>query len=59
MSFVPVTREANNNVVLIDPSTGKGARLVGLVRNVSPMAPLRIDEHEVGLLDRSTSTRRR
>jgi poly-gamma-glutamate synthesis protein (capsule biosynthesis protein) len=59
VSFVPVTRDADNNVMLIDPSTGEGARLVGLVRRLSPMTPLRIEGHEVVLLDRSMTTRRR
>jgi poly-gamma-glutamate synthesis protein (capsule biosynthesis protein) len=60
VSFVPVTRDAQNNVLLIDPSTGEGARLVGIVKNVSPDVPLRIEGREVVLLDRArASTTRR
>jgi poly-gamma-glutamate capsule biosynthesis protein CapA/YwtB (metallophosphatase superfamily) len=59
VSFVPVTRDAQNNVLLIDPSAGEGARLVDIVKRVSPDVPLRIDGQEVVLLDRTrTSTTR-
>jgi poly-gamma-glutamate capsule biosynthesis protein CapA/YwtB (metallophosphatase superfamily) len=60
VSFVPVTRDAQNNVLLLDPSDGEGARLLGIVKGVSPGATLRIDGKEVVLLDRaarSTTTR--
>ena len=53
VSFVPVTRDAQNNVLMIDPSGGEGARLVGIVKGVSPDVPLRIDGQEIVLLDRS------
>jgi poly-gamma-glutamate synthesis protein (capsule biosynthesis protein) len=52
VSFVPVTRDARNNVMMIDPN-GEGARLVEIVRGVSPPeAPLRIEGQEVVLVDR-------
>jgi poly-gamma-glutamate capsule biosynthesis protein CapA/YwtB (metallophosphatase superfamily) len=58
VSFVPVTRDAGNNVLMLDPSSGEGARLVDVVRGVSPGVPLRIDGQEVVLLDRApVSTR--
>ena len=52
VSFVPVTRDEQNNVLLLDPSTGGGARLVEIVKGVSPDVPLRIDGQEVVLLER-------
>lgn len=57
VSFVPVTRDKNNDVYLLDPCEGEGAALVQTVkeRSASP-PPLRIDGQEVVLLDhRSTS----
>ena len=51
VSFVPVTRDDANNVMMLDPSKGEGARLVTLVRGVSGDLPLKIDGHEVLLLD--------
>ena len=56
VSFVPVTRDAQNNVLLLDPSSGEGARLVEVVKGVSPDVPLRIDGQEVVLLDRAGVT---
>jgi poly-gamma-glutamate capsule biosynthesis protein CapA/YwtB (metallophosphatase superfamily) len=56
VSFVPVTRDEHNNVLLIDPNTGEGARLLGVVRGVSPGTPLRIEGQEVVLLDRTATT---
>lgn len=53
VSFVPVTRDEHNNVMMIDPSTGEGARLVNVIKGVSPGVPLKIDGQEVVLLDRS------
>jgi poly-gamma-glutamate capsule biosynthesis protein CapA/YwtB (metallophosphatase superfamily) len=53
-SFVPVTRDAQNNVLLLDPADGEGARLVGIVKGVSPGVTLRIEGKEVVLLDRPT-----
>ena len=55
VSFVPVTRDDANNVMMLDPSTGEGARLVELVRGVSSGVPLNIDGHEVVLLDHKTA----
>ena len=55
VSFVPVTRNDNNDVLMLDPSTGEGARLVQVVKGVSsPDLPLRIDGQEVVLLDKPT-----
>lgn len=52
VSFVPVTRNDNNDVLMLDPSTGEGARLVQVVKNVSGNVPLKIDGQEVVLLDK-------
>ncbi|HUQ89990.1 MAG TPA: CapA family protein [Vicinamibacterales bacterium] len=60
VSFVPVTRDSNNDVYLLDPSEGEGAKLVQWVKERSSTPPaLRIDGHEVVLLDkvRATSSR--
>lgn len=52
VSFVPVTRDSeNNNVLMLDPSTGEGARLLQKVKDLSDGVPLRIDGHEVVLLE--------
>ncbi len=52
VSFVPVTRDENNNVLMLDPSKGEGDRLVQLVKSVSDVA-LKIEGQEVVLLDES------
>ena len=53
VSFVPVTRDANNDVYLLDPSQRDGSAMVELVRARSANPPpLRIDGQEVVLLDR-------
>ena len=54
VSFVPVTRDEQNNVLLLEPSSAEGARLVKVVKRVSPGVPLRVEGQEVVLLDRST-----
>lgn len=56
LSFVPVTRDAQNNVMLLDPTSGEGARLIGIIKGVSPGVPLRVEGKEVVLLDRSGAT---
>jgi poly-gamma-glutamate capsule biosynthesis protein CapA/YwtB (metallophosphatase superfamily) len=61
VSFVPVTRDANNDVYLLDPSEGEGAKLVKWVKERStPPPPMPIDGHEVVLIDKTiTSTNNR
>jgi poly-gamma-glutamate capsule biosynthesis protein CapA/YwtB (metallophosphatase superfamily) len=51
VSFVPVTRDAKNDVMMVDPSTGEGAALVGVIKRLSADVPLKIDRQEVVLLD--------
>jgi len=53
VSFVPVTRDGHNDVMMLDPSTGEGARLLQIVKGESTNAPLRVDGAEVVLLDRA------
>jgi poly-gamma-glutamate capsule biosynthesis protein CapA/YwtB (metallophosphatase superfamily) len=53
VSFVPVTRDAHNDVLMLDPSTGEGARLLQIVKGESASTPLKIEGTEVVLLDRT------
>jgi len=55
VSFVPVTRDAHNDVLMLDPSADEGAKLVDVIKGLSKSEPLRIEGQEVVLLD----TRRR
>jgi poly-gamma-glutamate capsule biosynthesis protein CapA/YwtB (metallophosphatase superfamily) len=53
VSFVPVSRDERNDVFMLEPSSEEGRRLLEIVRHASPPdLPLRIDGHEVVLLDR-------
>jgi poly-gamma-glutamate capsule biosynthesis protein CapA/YwtB (metallophosphatase superfamily) len=56
VSFVPVTRDANNDVYLLDPSEGEGAKLVQMVKERSTDPVLRIDGKEVVLLEKRATT---
>lgn len=56
VSFVPVSRDAQNNVLLLDPKTGEGAAMVAHVVARSPGTPLPIDGSEVVLIDASRSS---
>jgi poly-gamma-glutamate synthesis protein (capsule biosynthesis protein) len=51
VSFVPVSRDAKNDVFMMDPTNGDGAGLVKVIRDLSPGVPLKIDQQEVVLLD--------
>jgi len=51
VSFVPVTRDAHNDVMMLDPSTGEGAALVDVIKGLSGSTPLKIDGREVVLVD--------
>lgn len=56
VSFVPVSRDANNDVYLLDPAGAEGARLVQMVRERSAAPPpLEVDGHEVVLFDRAAT----
>ncbi|HLK50354.1 MAG TPA: CapA family protein [Bryobacteraceae bacterium] len=52
VSFVPTSRDDENNVVMLDPNSGEGEQLVQKVKSLST-APLRIDGREVVLLERA------
>ena len=57
VSFVPVSRDANNDVYLLDPSEGEGAKLVQAVRDRSSVPPpLKIEGQEVVLMDKAIRT---
>jgi poly-gamma-glutamate capsule biosynthesis protein CapA/YwtB (metallophosphatase superfamily) len=51
VSFVPLTRDADNKVVMLEPASGEGERLVGKVKGLSRGVPLEVDGHEVVLLE--------
>jgi poly-gamma-glutamate capsule biosynthesis protein CapA/YwtB (metallophosphatase superfamily) len=51
VSFVPLTRDAENNVVMLDPTTGEGERLVQKVKGLSSGVPLEVYGQEVVLLE--------
>jgi hypothetical protein len=53
VSFVPVTRDAKNDMLMVDPSTGEGAKLLRVIKDLSVNVPLKIDGREVVLLDKS------
>jgi len=57
-SFVPVTRDAHNDVMMLDPSTGDGAKLLEVIRGLSEV-PLKIEGQEVVLLDKPVQTSQR
>jgi hypothetical protein len=53
VSLVPVTRDDDtNNVLMLDPSAGKGAGLYQELRNLSHEIPLVIDGREIVLIDK-------
>ena len=56
-SFVPVTRDANNDVFMLDPSAPEGARLVDMVKERSSNPPaLPIEGQEVVVMSRERPT---
>ena len=57
VSFVPVSRDANNDIYLLDPAEGEGAKLVQWVkeRSITPPA-LRIDGKEVVMFEKAAAT---
>jgi poly-gamma-glutamate capsule biosynthesis protein CapA/YwtB (metallophosphatase superfamily) len=50
VSLVPLTRDGDNEVVMLDPSTGEGERLVQKVKGLSKAVPLTIDDQEIVLV---------
>jgi poly-gamma-glutamate capsule biosynthesis protein CapA/YwtB (metallophosphatase superfamily) len=57
VSFVPVSRDGNNDVYLLDPAEGEGAKLVQWVKDRSSAPPpLRIDGQEVVMFEKAATT---
>jgi poly-gamma-glutamate capsule biosynthesis protein CapA/YwtB (metallophosphatase superfamily) len=51
VSLVPVTRDAeNNNVLMLDPSIGEGAKLLQKVMDLAPNTSLKVDGQEAVLV---------
>lgn len=60
VSFVPVTRDEKNDVLMLDPSTGEGAKVLQMVKDRSTNLPvLRIEGQEVVLMDKQAQTSNR
>jgi poly-gamma-glutamate capsule biosynthesis protein CapA/YwtB (metallophosphatase superfamily) len=56
VSLVPVTRdEEDNNVLMLDPSAGEGAKLLRQLKDLSPGVALKVDSREVVLIDKQGS----
>jgi hypothetical protein len=51
VSFVPLTRDDDNRVVMLDPNSEEGESLVRRVRDLSMGVPLEVDGREVTLID--------
>ena len=56
VSLVPVSRDAQNNVMMLDPTTGEGARLMTHVRERSAGVPLEVAGQEVVMTDARAAT---
>jgi poly-gamma-glutamate capsule biosynthesis protein CapA/YwtB (metallophosphatase superfamily) len=56
VSFVPVTRDEKNDVLMLDPTSGEGAKLVDVIKGQSGDTPLRIDGQEVVLIAPASRT---
>jgi poly-gamma-glutamate synthesis protein (capsule biosynthesis protein) len=57
VSFVPVTRDKQNDVFMLDPASAEGAKLVQMVKDRSAnLPPLRVEGQEVVLLDSPPAT---
>ena len=52
LSLVPLTRDDQNNVLMLDPGSGEGARLIQKVIDHSGNVPLKIEGREAVLLQR-------
>jgi len=52
LSLVPVTRDDQNNVLMLDPASGEGAKLIQKVIDLSAEAPLTIEGREAVLISR-------
>lgn len=59
VSFVPVTRDAHNDVLMLDPSSGEGARLLQIIQGESANTPLKVDGEEVLLIEHAPQMSRK
>ncbi len=60
VSFVPVTRDSNNDVLMLDPSSADGAKLIQMVKDRSTNPPpLRIEGQEVVMFEKATTSSNR
>ena len=50
LSMVPVTRDRENNVLMLDPSSGEGAKLIQKVIDLSRNCPLKTEGKETVLI---------
>ena len=50
VSLVPLTRDEQNNVMMLDPGSGEGAKLMDKVRNLSGNISLKVEGKEAVLL---------
>jgi poly-gamma-glutamate capsule biosynthesis protein CapA/YwtB (metallophosphatase superfamily) len=60
VSLVPVTRDGeHNDVLMLDPSAGEGAKLLQKVKDLSEGVALRVDRQEAVLVDEATQSSQR
>ena len=50
VSLVPLTRDAQNNVLMLNPAEGDGAKLIEKVQSLSGNSPLKIEGSEAVLI---------
>lgn len=50
VSLVPLSRDAQNDVLMLDPTSGEGAKLIQKVQSLSGDSPLRIEGSEAVLI---------
>jgi poly-gamma-glutamate capsule biosynthesis protein CapA/YwtB (metallophosphatase superfamily) len=57
VSFVPVSRDENNDVYMLDPASTEGTRLLQIIKDDTPNTPLHINGQEVVLLEKGQTSR--
>jgi hypothetical protein len=50
LSLVPLTRDAENNPIMLDPSADEGAKLIRKVQDLSAAPVLKVESKEAGLI---------
>jgi poly-gamma-glutamate capsule biosynthesis protein CapA/YwtB (metallophosphatase superfamily) len=58
VSLVPLTRDDDNEVVMLDPGAGEGERLAQKIRSLSKGVPLAMDGQEIVLVGQGTLSAR-